>query len=126
MRHIECLCDVRHIRVAHYRERRKRQLAVMEEGMWKVIAGLAVGVGVALVASSNFAPGGDSLPKKSRNASCVKLSNGESLCLTCQDGPCDIKSGPINPVTASAGSAIAHRSSAKSPKPKVSAADQQH
>ena len=125
MRHIECLCDVRHIRVAHYRERRKRQLE-MEEGMWKVIASLAVAAGVALVASSDFAPGGDRLPKKSGNASCVKLSNGESLCLTCQDGPCDVKSGLSNPVTASAGPAIAHRSSAKSPKPKVSAADQQH
>ena len=126
MRHIECLCDVRHIRVAHYRERRKRQLAAMEEGMWKVIASLAVAAGVALVASSDFAPGGDRLPKKSGNASCVQLSNGESLCLTCQDGPCDIKSGLSNPVTASAGSAIAHHSSAKSAKPKVGATDQQH
>ena len=116
---------MRHIRVAHYRERRKRQLE-MEEGMWKVIASLAVAAGVALVASSDFAPGGDRLPKKSGNASCVKLSNGESLCLTCQDGPCDVKSGLGNPVTASAGPAIAHRSSAKSPKPKVSAVDQQH
>ena len=111
---------MRHIRVAHYRERRKRQLAAMEEGMWKVIASLAVAAGVALVASSDFAPGGDRLPKKSGNASCVQLSNGESLCLTCQNGPCDIKSGLANPVT-SAGSGIVRHSSANSPKPKVSA-----
>jgi hypothetical protein len=93
--------------------------------MWKLISSITFAA-VALAASSNFAPGGDRVPKKTGNASCVQLSNGESLCLTCQDGPCDIKSGPSNPVTASVGSGIAHHSSAKSPKPKVGATDQQH
>jgi hypothetical protein len=91
--------------------------------MWKLIASVAAGV--ALVASSDFAPGADRLPKKSGNASCVHLSNGESLCLTCQDGPCDIKNGLSNPVTASAGSAIAHQPSVNSPKSKVGRTDQQ-
>jgi len=59
--------------------------------------------------------------KKTGNARCVQLSNGESMCLTCQDGPCDIKSGLANPVTTSAGSGIVRHSSANSPKPKVSA-----
>jgi hypothetical protein len=94
--------------------------------VWKLIASLTVAAGVALVASSDFAPGGDRVPKKSGNASCVQLSNGESLCLTCRDGPCDIKNGLSNPVTTSAGSAIAHHLSANSPKSKVSATDQQH
>jgi hypothetical protein len=94
--------------------------------MWKLIASLAMAAGVALVASSDFAPGGDRMPKKSGNASCVQLSNGESLCLTCQDGPCDIKNGLGNPVASSAGSANAHHPSVKSAKSKVTATDQQH
>jgi hypothetical protein len=94
--------------------------------MWKLIASLTVAAGVALVASSNLAPGGDTAPKKSGNANCVQLSNGEHLCLTCRDGPCDIKSGLSNPATTSAGSAIARHSSANMAKSKVSATDQQH
>jgi hypothetical protein len=89
--------------------------------MWKLIASLTVAAGMALAASSDFALGGDKVPKKTGNASCVQLSNGETMCLKCQDGPCDIKNGPGNPVTISAGSAIARHSSANSPKPKVSA-----
>ena len=89
--------------------------------MWKLIASLTVAAGMALAASSDFALGGDKVPKKTGNARCVQLSNGESMCLTCQDGPCDIKSGLANPVTTSAGSGIVRHSSANSPKPKVSA-----
>ena len=84
--------------------------------MWKLIASFTVAAGMALAASSDFALGGDKVPKKTGDASCLQLSNGETMCLTCQDGPCDIKSGVGNPVTISAGPAIARHSSANSPK----------
>ncbi len=86
------------------------------DGMWKLVA-----AAMALVASSHFALGANSAPKKSGNASCVHLSNGKTMCLTCQDGPCDIKSGPGNPITIITEPAIARHTSANSPKPKVSA-----
>jgi hypothetical protein len=97
--------------------------AQLREGdsMWKLLAGLTVAAGMVLAVWSDFALGGDKLAKKAGTASCVQLSNAETVCLTCQDGPCDIKSGPGNPVTINAGSALARHSSAKPPKPKVSA-----
>jgi hypothetical protein len=113
VRHIGCFCDLRHIgQLPRWRE---------GDGMWKLLASLTVAAVMALAASSDFALGGDKVPKKTGNARCVQLSNGESMCLTCQDGPCDIKSGLANPVTTSAGSGIVRHSSASSPKPKVSA-----
>jgi hypothetical protein len=87
--------------------------------MWKVIARLTVAAAMALVVSSHFALGGDRVPKS--NAGCVQLSNAATMCLTCQDGPCNIRTGPGNPITISKGWAIAHHSSANSPKPKISA-----
>jgi hypothetical protein len=94
--------------------------------MWKLVASLIVAAGIVLSASPDFALGGDRESNKSGNASCVQLSNGQSMCLTCKDGPCHIKSGLGQPVTTNARSAVAHHSGANSPKPKASATDQQH
>ena len=44
--------------------------------MWKLIASFTVAAGMALAASSDFALGGDKVPKKTGNASCLQLSNG--------------------------------------------------
>ena len=44
--------------------------------MWKLIASLTVAAGMALAASSDFALGGDKVPKKTGNASCAALERG--------------------------------------------------
>jgi hypothetical protein len=89
--------------------------------MSRVIASLIVAAVIALVASSGFALAGDKIQRKTGSAGCMQLSHGEITCLTCERGPCDIKSAVGTPVASSVGPWIARHSNANSPKHKLSA-----
>jgi hypothetical protein len=95
--------------------------------MHKRNIGLTIATAIVLAASSHLALGSERT-KTYGLPSCIQLPDGKkTMCLTCPDGPCVIKTGSGDrtvsrvPDTIDAGSAMSGRLRANSPKPAISA-----